>query len=524
MKKKDIICLCAASLLVINCASAPCAFAADYSFIQKMEPLLYDTEFQAELEAEQYVQEGVPDTRWFDPEDQRQEYEITTEEQLMGLAQLVNNREFRWDSAGFHTFEGITIRLMNDIKLTQDWTPIGISDTLAFKGIFDGNGHNISVLRIDSASERQGFCGYLKGTVENLTLQGVVQTRRNYAAGLAAYMTSSAVVKDCTVKVNVSGKDKVGGIAGENYSGLIIGCCSQGTVEGSAKVGGIAGENWNGRIKKCGNEGDVISYETGVGTYGTGGIAGRSVAAQALIEDCFNKGNISSENECAGGIAGYANAHNSAIESCYNTGVVSGSAQASSGYTGGIVGKMGSNVKLKNTYNTGPVKNSKYTGGMIGSYTADTEQDFESFVSNNYYLDGTAALAIGAEENTKGSRNYDEAIHTKSSADLRSTHMARVLGSAYRSDTGGMHGINNGFPVFKWQEAASVSKDELLQKMKIPYKEEFRSFFSNHPDGAPAGNLLLKAFNPQLLFEEISSSIRERKEEQSKSNTINNRK
>lgn len=524
MKKKDIICLCAASLLVINCASAPCAFAADYSFIQKMEPLLYDTEFQAELEAEQYVQEGVPDTRWFDPEDQRQEYEITTEEQLMGLAQLVNNREFRWDSAGFHTFEGITIRLMNDIKLTQDWTPIGISDTLAFKGIFDGNGHTISGLRIDSASERQGFFGYLKGTVENLTLQGVVQTRRNYAAGLAAYMTSSAVVKDCTVKVNVSGKDKVGGIAGENYSGLIIGCCSQGTVEGSAKVGGIAGENWNGRIKKCGNEGDVISYETGVGTYGTGGIAGRSVAAQALIEDCFNKGNISSENECAGGIAGYANAHNSAIESCYNTGVVSGSAQASSGYTGGIVGKMGSNVKLKNSYNTGPVKNSKYTGGMIGSYTADTEQDFESFVSNNYYLDGTAALAIGAEENTKGSRNYDEAIHTKSSADLRSTHMARVLGSAYRSDTGGMHGINNGFPVFKWQEAASVSKDELLQKMKIPYKEEFRSFFSNHPYGAPAGNLLLKAFNPQLLFEEISSSIRERKEEQSKSNTINNRK
>lgn len=513
MKKKDIICLCAASLFVINCASAPCAFAADYSFIQKMEPLLYDTEFQAELAAEKYAQEGAPDTRWFDPEDQREEYEITTEEQLMGLAQLVNNREFRWDSSGFHTFEGITIRLMNDIKLTQDWTPIGTSDTLAFKGTFDGNGHTVSGLRIESSSEGQGFFGYLKGTVENLTLQGTVQTTRNYAAGLAAYMTPSAVVKNCTVKVNVSGKDRVGGIAGENYSGLITDCRSQGSVEGAAKVGGIAGENWNGRIKKCGNEGDVSSNETGVGTYGTGGIAGRSVAAQAVIEDCFNKGNISSENECAGGIVGYANAQNSAIESCYNTGVVSGAEHASSGYAGGIAGKMGSNVKLKNSYNTGPVKNTKYTGGLIGNYTADTEQDFSSFVSNNYYLDGTADLAIGTEENAKGSRNYDEAIHTKSPADLRSAHMASLLGAAYRSDTGGMHGINNGFPVFKWQEETSVSKDELLQKMNIPYKEDFRSFFSKHPYGTSAGNLLLKAFNPQLLFEEISSAIREREEE-----------
>lgn len=513
MKKKDIICLCAASLLIINCVCAPCAFAADYSFIQKMEPLLYDAEFQTELQEEQYVQTGVPDTRWFDPDDQRQEYEITTEEQLMGLAQLVNNREFRWDSSGFHTFEGITIRLMNDIELTQDWTPIGISDTLAFKGVFDGNGHTVSGLCINSDSERQGFFGYLKGTVENLTLQGSVQTTRNFAAGLAAFMDASAIVRDCVVKVNVSGRDKVGGIAGENYSGLITDCRSQGTVEGNAKVGGIAGENWSGSIKKCGNEGDVISNGTGVGTFGTGGIAGRSVAAQALIESCFNKGNISSANECAGGIAGYVNAHNSAIKSCYNTGLVSGTETTSSGYAGGIAGKMGNGVELRNSYNTGPVKNSKYTGGIIGNYTADTEQEFDTFVSNNYYLDGTAPLAIGAEENTKGSRNYNEAIHIKSQADMRSTHMAYVLGVAYRSDTGGMHGINNGFPVFKWQEETRVSKDELLQKMNIPCKDNFRNFFAKYPYGTSAGNLLLKVFNPQLFFEEISSILREREEE-----------
>lgn len=513
MKKKRFVCFCAASLLTINCAAAPYVFAADYSFIQKMEPLLYDSEFQAELAAEKNVQEGEPDTRWFDPEDQRLEYEITTEEQLLGLAELVNRRQFRWGVNEVYTFEGITIKLMNDIELTQDWTPVGSSDRYAFEGIFDGNGHVISGLHIEApGSEYQAFFGYLKGTVENLELQGTVATEKNFAAGLAAFVAQSAVVRDCTVDVQVTGRDKVGGIAGEN-SGMIANCRNLGSIKGNVKIGGIVGENWNGIVRECGNEGNVSATGQSIGPYGTGGIAGRSVAKNALIERCYNTGNISSENECTGGIAGYVGAQGSSINSCYNTGSVEGFDGPASGYAGGIAGGIGDyGVSLRNSYNAGFVKKGKYIGAILGSYTADPGHRIEANLSNNYYLDGSAPLAIGREQDVKGKRNYENSINVKSAGDLRSAHMASLLGPAYRVDASGMHSINNGYPMLKWQKSAAVSRDELLKQIDIAYQDEFRKFFTKYPYGSSSCSLFLKLFNPQFLFEEVSSILRDRDE------------
>ncbi len=513
MKKKQIICFCAASLLTIHCAAAPSAFAADYSFIQKMEPLLYDSEFQTRLAEEQDVQEGMPDTRWFDPEDQRQEYEISTQEELLGLCELVNKRQISWDGSKVYTFEGIVIKLMDDIELTCDWTPIGTSDMYAFEGIFDGNGHTISGLHIeDPGSEYQAFFGYLKGTVENLKLQGLVTTESDFTAGLAACMGESAIVRNCTADVKVTGKDKVGGIAGES-SGLITSCLNLGSIKGNVKTGGIVGENWNGIVRECGNEGTISSDGKSVGPYGTGGIAGRSVASSAVIEKCYNKGNVSSENECTGGIAGYAGARGSTISSCYNAGSIIGYEGASVGYAGGIAGSIGDyGIMLKNSYNAGFVKKGAYTGAVLGNYAAGSGQQLETYISNNYYLDGSAPLAVGKERDTKGKRNYEDAIKVKSSGDLRSAHMASVLGPSYRVDIGGMHSINNGFPILKWQEASGISMDELLQQMEIPYREEFRTFFAKYPYGSSQGSLFLKVANPQFFFEEISSDLRKRDE------------
>lgn len=521
MKKKGFVCLCAASVLFGHCMTAPPVFAADYSFIQKMEPLLYDTKFQSELAANKSVQKGEPDVRWFEPGDPRQEYEISTAEQLLGLAQLINTREFGWNGVNDdYTFKGITIRLTTDIKLTGDWTPAGSIDGHAFEGTFDGNGHTISGLNIDSADENQALFGYLKGTVENLQLRGSVNTTGNYAAGFAGAMAETAIIRNCTAYVNVTGKDKVGGIAGENYSGLITGCYNSGNIQGNVKVGGIAGENWNGIIRNCGNEGQVVSSGKGVGTYGTGGIAGRSVAGDAVIAGSFNKGSVSSENECTGGIAGYTNAQGSLIEDCYNTGAVTGPRTPATGYAGGIAGSIGEHgVILRDCYNAGTVKNGKYAGGILGNYTADSDQKPETYITNNYYLDGSAPLAIGKETGSGGKRNYPDAINVKSSADLRSTHMSSILGNAYRSDTLGMHGMNNGFPVLKWQKEIAINRDELLKKLTIPYQKEFRLFLKKYPYGTSSGDLLLKACNPQIFFEELILDLSRRQEEENSRKT-----
>lgn len=514
MKKKGIICACAASILICNCINASSVSAVDYSFIQKVEPLLYDWEFQQELREDEAIEHGKPDTRWFDPEDQRKEYEISTEEELFGLAELVNARQLDWKVNEIQTFEGITIRLMQDIQLTQAWTSIGTSDSYPFRGTFEGNGHTVSGLDItNSTDDNQGFFGYLGGTVNNLNLTGNITTNGSNSGAVAGTILEGAVVENCTAKVNVTGKDKIGGIVGENKSSSIIKCRSYGHIKGNAKVGGIVGENRNGLVEQCFNEGTVISLGKGVGTYGTGGIAGRSVAMEALIKECYNKGNIFSTNECAGGIVGYTNAAGSTVTDCYNTGAVSGPTTSGYGYVGGIIGSIGENgVSLKNSYNAGIVKNGKYAGGVLGNYSADYYSKIEAFISNNYYLDNSAENAVGKDKEEKGRRSYSKTAVAKSEGDMRSTHMASVLSIAFRSDTDGMHGINNGFPVLRWQEETTIDKAALLKKMDINYKKEFYTFLNKYPYGVCKGGGLVELSNPQLFFDRILKDLENHKE------------
>ena len=517
MKKKEFICACAAaSLLIGNFAAASPVSAVDYSFIQKVEPLQYDQAFQQELQEEKEIAEGKPDTSWFDPEDKKQEYEISTEQQLLGFAKLVGTRKLDWQTNEVYTFKDITIKLTEDIVLTRAWTPVGSSDTYPFEGTFDGNGHTISGLKIkESVDDNQGLFGYVSGMICNLKLSGSVETTGSNAGGIAGTLLPGAVLENCTAEVNVSGRDKVGGVAGESTSALLSGCRHTGNVKGNVKIGGVVGENWNGQVKQCSNEGTVTSEGKGVGTYGTGGVAGRSVAKDALIEECYNKGTVVSANECAGGVVGYTNAEGSTVISCYNTGMVSGPEDETApyGYVGGIVGSIGENgVKLQNSYNTGVVKNGKYAGGVLGNYTADFYSNIETYIGNNYYLESTSDKAVGKEKEDKGRRSYSETAAAKSAGDMRSSNMASMLGSAFRPDTNGMHGINDGYPVLDWQEDTVIDKAALLKKMNINYKKEFKAFLDKYPYGVTHGDSVMQLVNPQLFFESILSNIQAQQE------------
>lgn len=509
MKKKALICTCAASLLICNCVTAVPAFATDYSFIQKVEELQYDYEFQAELAEDEKIQAGKADTRWFDPKDKKDVYEITTEQQLMGLAQLVSTRKIAWKVNEVYTFEGITIKLMNDIQLTRPWTPIGNSSIHTFAGTFDGNGHTISGLSIVGAEDdNQGFFGHLSGTVNNLNLVGSISTTGSNTGGMAGTINRTAIVENCTLNVEVAGKDKIGGVVGENRSGLVINCHNHGNVQGDVKIGGVVGENFDGQIEKCSNSGSVTSAGKGVGTYGTGGIAGRSVAKSAVIKESYNQGNIRSGNECAGGVVGYTNAAGSTIESCYNTGSISGPEDGSYGYVGGIVGSIGEDgVVLKDSYNTGILKNGKYIGGVLGNYTADYYNDIKTHISNNYYMDKSAQQGVGKEKENKGKARYSETIIPSSSADMRTARMASDLGSAYKPDISGMHGINNGYPVFNWQQQTEIDRDALLDKMGINYKSQFKKFFEKYSYGSKSGEFILDAFNPHTYMDNLLAEM-----------------
>lgn len=156
-------------------------------------------------------------------------YEISTAEQLAGLAKLVNDG---------NNFSGKTIVLTADIDLNnQAWTPIGNENgfdaELAFSGTFNGDGYTVSGLNVPDT----------------------------YFPGLFGQISTSAVVQNLIVKGSVTGGDEASGTWAEAAGvaayndGCIQNCRFYGTVtgssDGSVSVYGLTGGMGVGTVKNC---------------------------------------------------------------------------------------------------------------------------------------------------------------------------------------------------------------------------------------------------------------------------------
>ena len=156
-------------------------------------------------------------------------YEISTAEQLAGLAKLVNDG---------NNFSGKTIVLTADIDLNnQAWTPIGNENgfdaELAFSGTFNGDGYTVSGLNVPDT----------------------------YFPGLFGQISTSAVVQNLIVKGSVTGGDEASGTWAEAAGvaayndGCIQNCGFYGTVtgssDGSVSVYGLTGGMGVGTVKNC---------------------------------------------------------------------------------------------------------------------------------------------------------------------------------------------------------------------------------------------------------------------------------
>ena len=237
------------------------------------------------LDQKKSVLKGTPDTSWFDYKNPKKQYQITSEEQLMGLASLVNEEQAsRWKPTRTETFEGVTFKLTKDIKLTGEWTPIGMSESICFAGSFDGNGHTISNVIIKNNADSIGFFGYLKGEVKDLNLSGSIESTGGECGGVAGSLDPSASVTGCSAAMDINAGKKTGGIVGSSNGGKIENCVNRGNVSGTYKVGGVVGENFGGTVKKCGNEGNVSS----------------SVRGEMCIRDRGKPGQRDRQDQCQG--------------------------------------------------------------------------------------------------------------------------------------------------------------------------------------------------------------------------------
>ena len=213
-------------------------------------------------------------------------------------------------------------KLTADIELAGfDWTPLK-----NLYAAFDGQGHVIHNLYINSSSYPVGVFGYLKtgASVTKLGVTGdVTCTAKSnaQAGGIAGYMESDTSITECFSTVNVTSKKHAGGIAGY-------------------------------------------------------------VNASSVISDCYATGNIAtiSANECfLGGIcaSGYSYATGAALTNCYFTGTVTGSGGNAS-YVGGVSCNKTEASYTNCYYRAGTVSGESPKYGITGKGTAKTADELKA--------------------------------------------------------------------------------------------------------------------------------------------------
>ena len=200
------------------------------------------------------------------------------------------------------------VYLTQDIEAERPFVPIGSPEHM-FSGEFDGNGHEISGLRIRGTGEFSGLFGYvgIGGTVKNLTLTGAFVSGERYTGGIAGY--TAGTIMDCMVSDSrVHGKSlneygaATGGIVGLTC-GKIVGCVNLNTkVSGRRNVGGVVGSLCASVMEGCLNTGNVFSWERGDAL--VGGVVG-GVQTGGEVVRCIAAGNVyAPEASWAGGVAG----------------------------------------------------------------------------------------------------------------------------------------------------------------------------------------------------------------------------
>ena len=179
---------------------------------------------------ELYLENDAVKIRTSQPAVEQEPYEISTPEQLMEFAALVNGGN-----------NGANAVLTADVDMSgQSWT--GIASNQDYTGVFDGQGHTISNL-----TGTEGLFAKNSGTVKNVQLENVSITRVGGNLG-AVVGVNTGTVFNCFSSGSITGTGtnawSIGGLVGHNNGGILSGSASSCTVSGKT-TGGLVGSNWH---------------------------------------------------------------------------------------------------------------------------------------------------------------------------------------------------------------------------------------------------------------------------------------
>jgi The GLUG motif len=214
------------------------------------------------------------------------------------------------DQANSATYwaSGVYTKLVCDIDLTgkppYTTAVIAPEGSSYFEGVFDGNGHVVSNLTIDTMSANNnylGLFGKIEGSgaeIENLGLENADITGGSNSlclGGLCGYNYCGAIT-NCYAAGAVTGGDYLGGLCGFNSYGTITSCYAIGAITGNNYLGGLCGDSYRGDIGNC--------YATAAVTGGNylGGLCGSN--EYGTIGNCYATGAVTG-GDYLGGLCGF---------------------------------------------------------------------------------------------------------------------------------------------------------------------------------------------------------------------------
>ena len=266
-----------------------------------------------------------------------------------------------------------------------------------------------------------GFSGERVFGISNLTINRPDEDNVGLVGAAGASGNPADFVNLSLSNVSITGKNKVGAIAGTLQNGSHISWSStSGTVTGTGEsVGGFAGLVDNSSMWDISNSATVQGKSTDGTDKKIGGIAG-TLKNSSILTDVRNFGTISG-TEDVGGIAGYVE-------------------------NGTILGTGSAIYNYANTYNTGKVTGTTDTGGIVG-YAKGIYMYGVFNMNEDAPLSKTSQLII--DDNNKviqrGDGKTNEVGKSITDADLQSNY-GKVKGV---TNTGGLVGYLEDAPDFK---------------------------------------------------------------------------
>lgn len=336
------------------------------------------------------------DTSTYDPADpstifaggtgtQNNPYQIATAAQLRAFAAAVNADEH---------FDGEYIVLTADIDLGDaQWMPVGSAGGHYFSGVFDGQNHCISGMKIGTQEAPADYVSAgLFACIDGAVVRNLAMADAEiYIARPDAVRTYAGIIAGVTDN-------------SETGAGAVINNCAvSGTIYNKSvdwsQNGGITAYCYNSMILNCGAQVDITSISTG-GTALAGGIVGQD--GFAIVANNYARGSI------------YA-------EAGVNSATIGGIA----GMQAGVAGNNYADVKLVSKNATGDI------GGITGRNTAIGTIIYGYFNSEQEQRSGNAVIAepkaVGENVTMLGNTGVVKETAGMTAAELRSETFRDLL-------------------------------------------------------------------------------------------------